>query len=103
MIRLPIDRPPTHPGEMLLKEFLEPLGMTQTELAKRIHVPIKRVNQIVKKKRSVTPDTALRFAKLFGTTPEFWLDGQLAWDLWHAMHAPAAEDLDKIEPIDDAA
>lgn len=88
---------------MLLEEFLKPLGMSQTELADRIHVRVQRVNQIVKKKRSVTPDTALRLAKLFGTTPDFWLNGQLAWDLWHAIHSPAAADIEKINPIDRAA
>jgi len=62
MHRLPTKRPPTHPGEMLLLEFLEPLGLTQVELAQRIGVPFQRINQIVKHKRAVTPDTALRLA-----------------------------------------
>jgi addiction module HigA family antidote len=96
---LPESRPPTHPGEMLLREFLLPLGMTQTELARRIHVSWPRINQIVRGRRGVTPDTALRLARLFGTTPEFWLNGQLNWDLWHAIHSDAAQDLDRIEPV----
>lgn len=96
---LPNTRPPTHPGEMLLEEFLRPLGMTQTELAARIHVSFPRVNEIVNGKRGVTPDTALRLARLFGTTPEFWLNGQQNWDLWHALHSDGARDLDAIEPI----
>ncbi|NIN48583.1 MAG: HigA family addiction module antidote protein [Gemmatimonadales bacterium] len=96
---LPERRPPTHPGVMLLEEFLKPLGLTQTELAERIRVSYPRVNEIVNGKRGITPDTALRLAKLFGTTPEFWLNGQRNWDLWHAMHARAAHEIDEIEPV----
>ena len=97
-MRLPTHRPPTHPGELLLEEFLEPLGMTQTELAARIDVSYPRINEIVKGKRGITPDTALRLSRLFGTTPEFWLNGQLAWDLWHAERE-AIRSLRKIEPL----
>ena len=97
--RLPSKRPPTHPGEMLRREFLEPLGITQTELAERIGVSFPRVNEIVNGKRGVTPDTALRLSRLFRTTPEFWLNGQRNWDLWHAMRSPAAADIQHIRPI----
>lgn len=96
---LPKNRPPTHPGEMLREDFLAPLGMTQTELAKRIRVSFPRVNELVNAKRGVTPDTALRLSRLFGTTPEFWLNGQRNWDLWHALHSEGAEELDTIEPV----
>lgn len=96
---LPQHRSPTHPGEMLLEEFLKPLGMTQTELADRIHVSFPRINEIINGKRGVTPDTALRLSRLLGTTPEFWLNGQQNWDLWQALHSEAAEDLVNIEPI----
>jgi len=99
MTRLPTHRPPTHPGEMLREEFLKPLGMTQTELAERIGVSYVRVNELVNEKRGVTPDTALRLSRLFGTTPDFWLNGQQNWDLWHAMQGPEAEDIEKIEPV----
>ncbi len=95
----PKNRPPTHPGEMLLEEFLKPLGMTQVDLAARIGVSYPRVNEIVKGKRGVTPDTAVRLARLFDTTPEFWLNGQLAWDLWHALRALGPDELEKIQPI----
>ena len=84
---------------MLLEEFLKPLGLTQTELAERIRVSYPRVNEIVNGKRGITPDTALRLAKLFGTTPEFWLNGQRNWDLWHAMRSQAAEEISEIEPV----
>ena len=96
---LPKNRPPTHPGEILLEDFLNPLEMTQTELAARIHVSFPRINEIVNGKRGITPDTALRLSRLFGTTPEFWLNGQRNWDLWHALHSDAAEDLNTIEPV----
>lgn len=96
---LPKDGPPTHPGEMLLEEFLKPLEMTQVELAKRIRVSYLRVNEIINGRRSVTLDTALRLSKLFGTTPEFWLNGQRNWDLWHAMHSESAQEIEQIEAI----
>jgi addiction module HigA family antidote len=97
--RLPEHRPPTHPGEMLLEEFLKPLGMTQTDLAERIRVSYPRVNEVINGRRGITPDTALRLAKLLGTTPEFWLNGQRNWDLWHAMRSPQAEEIERIEPV----
>lgn len=96
---LPENGPPTHPGEMLLEEFLRPLAMTQTELAERIHASYPRVNELVNGKRGVTPDTALRLSKLFGTTPEFWLNGQRNWDLWHALNSEDAEVVDRIVPV----
>ena len=99
MTRLPTHRPPTHPGEMLREEFLKPLSMTQTELAERMSVSYVRVNELVNEKRGITPDTALRLSKLFGTTPEFWLNGQRNWDLWHAMRSPEAKEIEKIEPV----
>jgi len=90
MVRVPTHRSPTHPGEMLLEEFLKPMEITQSELAARIHVPYQRVNELVNGKRGVTPATALRLAKLFGTTPAFWMNLQLRWDLFHAQRAEAA-------------
>jgi antitoxin HigA-1 len=98
MHRIPTKRPPTHPGEMLLQEFLMPLELTQVELAQRIGVPFQRINQIVKQKRSVTPDTALRFAQLLGTTPEYWLNLQQNWDLYEAMTS-SAKDISRIKPL----
>lgn len=96
---MPSDRAPTHPGEMLREEFLRPLGMTQTELARRLGVPFPRVNEIVNGKRGITPDTALRLARLFGTSPDFWLNGQVEYDLYRALHSPAAETIRRIEPV----
>ncbi|MGH9364034.1 MAG: HigA family addiction module antitoxin [Thermoanaerobaculia bacterium] len=74
-------RVPTHPGEILLEEFLRPLGHTQVAFAAHIGVPVQRINEIVRGKRGITPETAWLFSHAFGTTPEFWLNLQAAYDL----------------------
>ena len=99
MARIPTHRPPTHPGEMLAEEFLKPLGITQVQLAGMIKVPFQRVNLIVNGKRGITPDTALRLSHLFGTTPDFWLNLQQAWDLYEALHSPQAKAIEEIRPL----
>jgi addiction module HigA family antidote len=78
---LPENRFPTHPGEILLEEFLVPLEMSQVALARHIGVPVQRINEIVRGKRGVTPDTAWLFSQALGTTPEFWINLQSAYDL----------------------
>ena len=75
------DLPPIHPGEILLEEFLEPLGLSHYRLAKGISVPPRRINEIVHGKRAVTADTALRLARFFGTRDRFWLNLQTRFDL----------------------
>ena len=97
MVRIPTDREPTHPGEMLLKEFLQPLGMTQQDLADEIRVPYQRVNEIVRGRRGVTPSTALRLARFFGVSPGFWMNLQLRWDLYHAQRSES-EQIEAIRP-----
>ena len=82
---------------MLIEQFLKPMGLTQQELADGIRVPYQRVNELVNRRRGVTPGTALRLAKFFGMTPDFWLNLQLRWDLYHAMQSEAPE-LRKIHP-----
>ena len=86
---LPKYRPPTSPGEMLLEEFLKPLKMTQTELAKRMGVPIQRVNTLINGKRGVTAETALLLSEIFKNSPQFWMGLQMDWDLWHARQKMA--------------
>ncbi len=81
MIRVPTHRPPTHPGEMLQEEFLLPMQLTQRDLAQAIHVPYQRVSEIINGSRGMTPSTALRLAKFFGTSAELWMNLQLRWDL----------------------
>lgn len=99
-MRIPKDRAPTPPGEMLLEEFLKPLGMTPSELAKKILVPYVRVSAFVNGKRRITPSTALRLSKVFGTGPEFWLNGQLVLDLYREINDEKEMwELEQIKPI----
>ena len=96
-VRIPTHRVPTHPGEMLLEEFLRPMGLTQRELAQAIRVPYQRINELVNGRRGVTPSTALRLAKYFGMSAGFWMHLQLRWDLYHAQQSEA-KDLAGIQP-----
>ena len=98
MIRIPTNRQPTHPGEMLLEEFLVPMSITQRELAHAIRVPYQRINEIVNGRRGITAGTALRLARFFGMTPDFWMNLQLRWDLHYAQQAEQII-LDQITPI----
>ncbi|MDA0264148.1 MAG: HigA family addiction module antitoxin [Chloroflexi bacterium] len=98
MLRVPSNRAPTHPGEMLVKEFLEPMGLTQRDLADGIHVPYQRVNEIVNGRRGITASTALRLAKYFGNSEEFWMILQLRWDLYQAKESEESG-LKDIQPI----
>ena len=98
MLRVPRHREPTHPGETLREEFLKPLGLSQRDLAVRIDVPYQRVNELVNRRRGVTPATALRLAKVFGTTPGFWITLQARWD-FHRAQAVEARVLRGIRPI----
>ena len=95
MIRIPTHRVPTHPGEMLIEEFLKPMALTQRDLADAIHVPYQRINEIVNGKRGITPSTALRLAKYFGTSADFWINVQLRWDLYNTEQA----EKDELEAI----
>jgi len=98
MVRIPTNRQPTHPGEMLMEEFLIPMHITQRELADAIHVPYQRVNELVNQKRGVTPSTALRLARFFGVSADFWLNLQVRCDLYKAQENEKAE-LDTIQPV----
>lgn len=82
---LPKNRPPTHPGEMLLREYLDPLGVTQKEFAEHLGWTYARLNEIVNGRRNVSADSALAFGEALGTGPELWLNLQRDWDLWHAL------------------
>jgi antitoxin HigA-1 len=95
-MRVPKSRAPTHPGEILLEEFIRPLGLSQTELAEWIDVSYPRLNEIIHAKRGVTPDTALRLEQVFGADAQFWLNLQLVWDLYHAKHSAAARQIERI-------
>lgn len=97
MVRIPTNRIPTHPGEMLLEEFLTPMGITQKDLADNIEVPYQRINEIVNGRRGITPSTALRLAKFFDMSAEFWMNLQLRWDLYFAQQAENKV-LERIQP-----
>ena len=98
MIRVPTNRVPTHPGEMLLEEFLKPMSLSQQKLAKEIKVPYQRVNELVNGRRGITPATALRLSKLFGNSAEYWLNLQLRWDLYSAQEKESKV-LKQIRPL----
>ncbi len=90
-MKIPKYRPPSHPGEILLKEFLEPMGITQRQLADALHVPYQRVNELINQKRGITPSTALRLSKFFGNSSSFWLNLQQNWEIYHVIQEEEEE------------
>ena len=84
---IPRNRPPTPPGEILLEEFLKPLGLSQVDAAQRMGIPVNRLNEVVRGKRGISADTALRLARLFDTSAEFWMNLQTASDLDRASRS----------------
>jgi len=97
--KLPTHQPPTHPGEILLEEFLKPLDISQSAFAVRLGVSFPRLNEIIRGKRAVTPDTALRLARVTGMSADFWLGLQQDWDLWHALRSRKASIIEALEPL----
>ena len=97
MVRVPTNRTPTHPGEMLHEEFLSPMGIDPNELARSIRVPAQRIVEIISYQTGVTPSIALRLAKYFGMSADFWMNLQLRWDLYQTQQAES-EDLNAIRP-----
>ena len=97
--RLPLRRPPTHPGEMLSEEFLRPLGLSQSAFARRLGVSYPRLNEVIRGKRAITPDTALRLERVLGMPADFWLGLQQDWDLWQARQTADATVLARLEPV----
>jgi len=83
---------------MLVEEFLRPMGLTRRDLARGIYIPYQRVNELINRRRGVTSSTALRLAKYFGTSPDFWMNLQLRWDLYHTQQAEAPE-LNRIKRV----
>lgn len=90
---------PVHPGEILLEEFLKPIGISQYRLAKEIHVPLRRVNEIVLGRRGISADTALRFARFFGTTPEVWQNLQSQYELDVAKGSIWSKIMETVRPL----
>ena len=99
MIGLPTNRAPTHPGEMLNEEFLKPLAIKQKDAADDLGISLVRLNEIIKGKRGVTPDTALRLERRFGMSAEFCLGLQADWDLYHTLHSPEATAIKRSNAI----
>jgi addiction module HigA family antidote len=98
------ERRPVGVGEILKEEFLDPLGLTQGQLAEAMGVPRKHVNELCTDRRAVTADTALILARVFGNSPEFWLNVQRRTDLWSALHSPERrERIERARPFSDAA
>lgn len=93
-----LKRKPTHPGEMLREDFLPDYGLTVSSLAAAIGVSRQSINEILRERRSVSPEMALRLARLFGNSPEFWLNAQRAVDLWEAMQV-IESDVARIQPL----
>jgi addiction module HigA family antidote len=96
MIRISTDIKPTHPGEMLREEFLVPMDISQQQLAEAIHMPYQQIDELLNQQRSVTPSMALRLAKFFGMSADFWLNLQIRWDIFEAQVADKNE-LDAIQ------
>jgi addiction module HigA family antidote len=99
MVRIPTHRRPTPPGEILWREFLEPLGITQTAFAKHLGITHHRLNEIIRGKRAISTDTALRLSRVLGTTPDLWLNMQQAVDLYDAMHSPTSKEIARLHPL----
>jgi addiction module HigA family antidote len=93
-----LNRRPTHPGEMLREDFIPDYGLTVSGLAEAIGVSRQSVNELLRERRSVSPDMALRLARLFGNSPEFWLNAQRAVDLWDTAEA-IKKDVSRIKPL----
>lgn len=92
---------PIHPGEILLEDFLKPMGISQYRLAKDTNVPARRINEIVQGKRSITADTALRLARFFGTSPELWINLQAHYELEIAKDLLNGRLLKEVKPLKD--
>lgn len=92
---------PTHPGEMLREDFVPDYGLTTARLAEALGVSRQTVNELLRERRAVSPEMALRLGRLFGNSPEFWLDAQRAVDLWEASRA-LGDEVERIEPLDAA-
>ena len=98
MIQKTKTTPPIHPGETLREDFLKPLGLTPNRLAIELRVPVTRISDMVRSRRAITADTALRLARYFGTTPQFWMNLQANYDLELAQDARGAEISNRIQP-----
>jgi antitoxin HigA-1 len=98
MVCIPTHRSPIHPGEMLLGEFLKPMALTQRKLAHAIYVPYQHINDIVNGRQGITPSTAVRLAKFFNMSPDFWMNLRVRWDIYFAQQDETSV-LKTIQPV----
>ncbi|MFK5969816.1 MAG: HigA family addiction module antitoxin [Candidatus Marithrix sp.] len=98
-MRIPTNRSPIHPGEILLEEFMKPYSLTSVELSEKIGIPYEKIEAIINDKQAIDTAIALYLSELFGTSPELWLNGQMQWDIWHCLHGKEAKKLERIRPI----
>lgn len=98
-VPIPTNRPPAKPGEIIDKEFLQPLGLTQQAFADAMRVSRVRISEILNGRRAITPDTALRLERVLGPSAEYWLRLQLASDLYDARHSPESKEIAKLSPL----
>lgn len=94
-----VSRPPVHPGEFLREDYMPELGLSVAKLAEHLGVTRQTVNDIVREKRSLSPDMCLRLARLFGTTPQFWMNMQAKVDMWNSL-ALHREEIEAVQPLD---
>ncbi|OGL47753.1 MAG: addiction module antidote protein, HigA family [Candidatus Schekmanbacteria bacterium RBG_13_48_7] len=94
-----IERKPTHPGEFVREDILKELGLSQGQLAKRLGVSRKTINDLVNMKRGLSPDLAIRIGKFTNTNPKTWMNLQASWDLWETWHSEGAKSIKKIQPF----
>ena len=98
-MRLPTHRPPLHPSEILQEEFMQPYNLTASMLAQAIGLSLEQIVGIIHDQKPITPEIALRLSRLFGTSPELWLNGQMQWDLWQILHSDKTLELNVIKPL----
>lgn len=97
------DRIPMRPGRVLLDQFLRPRGLSQSKFARRVGISYPRLNQVIHGKRGLTANTAIRLARVLGTSPEYWLELEQRWRVWAVLHSPQAAEIERLEPLDDIA
>jgi addiction module HigA family antidote len=98
-MRIPSNRSPIHPGEILLEEFMKPYDLTSIDLSEKIGIPYEEIDAVINGQKAIDIAMALYLSELFGTSPELWINGQIQWDIWHFLHGKESKKLENIQPI----
>jgi antitoxin HigA-1 len=98
-MRLPTERSPLHPSEILVEEFMQPYHLTNAMLAEKTGLSLQQINGIINAQKPITPEIALRLSRLFGTSVELWLNGQMQWDIWQIIHSHKITELNAIKQL----